>query len=59
MKTRSEQALDTVSDIRRKNNDLWMAILGIAIESQPERTRDLIKQISNNDKEVTKWLERV
>jgi hypothetical protein len=51
--------LTEVAHIRAKNNDLWMTILHIAIENQPEQTREIISKIIKNDKEVTEWLSKL
>lgn len=46
--------LDIIKDIRIKNNDLWMDILRIALEARPEQTKMVLRQIKNNDKEISR-----
>lgn len=52
----TEHPLTEITNIRSRNNDLWMSILQIALECQPEYTREIIRKISKNDKEVVEWL---
>jgi len=46
--------LDIIKDIRAKNNDLWMEILRIALESRQEETRNILRRIKNNDEEISR-----
>jgi len=39
-------------NVRATNNDLWMLLVKIALESEPERTKNLIKQIQANDSKI-------
>ena len=41
--------LEEIKKIRVSNNDLWLAILDIALRVDPERTKDLLAQIRQND----------
>lgn len=54
--TRKKTVLDEVEDIRQSNNSLWMNVLRIALEAAPIKTKQLIKEISDNDEQVTKKL---
>jgi hypothetical protein len=45
-----------VATIRARNNGLWMGILEIALKSNPVATRDVLKQINQNDARITKCL---
>jgi hypothetical protein len=46
-------ALEEVKAIRVKNNDLWMRILEVALESNPERTKKIMRKINENDEKIT------
>lgn len=48
-----EDMLDSVTQIRVRNNDLWMGILAIALEADPDRTKKLIRAIARNDAAIT------
>lgn len=48
-----EDMLDSVTQIRVRNNDLWMGILAIALKADPETTKELIKAIAKNDAAIT------
>ncbi len=48
-----EDMLDHVTEIRVRNNDLWMGILAIALKADPKHTKKLIKAIAENDAAIT------
>lgn len=48
-----EDMLDSVKQIRVRNNDLWMGILAIAFKADPEGTKELMKAIAMNDAAIT------
>lgn len=48
-----EDMLDHVTEIRVRNNDLWMGILAIALKADPEHTKELMKAIAKNDADIT------
>lgn len=48
------QELTAIKDVRAKNNDLWMEILRIALEARPQETKNVLRQIKNNDKEISR-----
>lgn len=48
-----EDMLDSVTEIRVRNNDLWMGILAIALKADPEHTKELIRAIAKNDAAIT------
>lgn len=52
----TDEALGEIGLIRANNNWLWMQILAIALEAEPKKTREVIKEIRTNDEEVSKWL---
>lgn len=52
-------ALQHITKIRRKNNDLWMGIMKLAFATSPMAARKLVKKIQKNDKEINKWLKKL
>ena len=46
--------LDQISKIREKNNKNWMNILKLAFKYAPEEAKEIMKDISEYDQEVTK-----
>lgn len=44
--------LEAMTKIRVKNNDLWMNILAIALEANPNATKEIINLIAQNDAKV-------
>ena len=59
VKPTREAIITNIEDIRTNNNYLWMDILRLALEVAPDRTRIIIKDIINNDKDVDKWLAKL
>ena len=55
----TEDALGEIGLIRANNNWLWMKILAIALEAAPKATRKVLKEIKENDQEVSKWLDKL
>ncbi len=51
--------IDKVEEIRKNNNTLWMDILRIAYQAAPQAVRIIMKEIGENDKQVTKWLKKL
>lgn len=48
-----QNRLDTIKHIRATNNDYWMALLEIALEVAPERTRVVLSAIQSNDQVIS------
>lgn len=48
-----------VTAIRTRNNYLWMQLLKLALTENPKAAKKILKEISANDKAVTKCLSRV
>lgn len=46
--------INEMESIRKENNNLWMELLRIAIESNPEETKKVIKKIKKNDSLIAK-----
>lgn len=55
-KPSTDEIIKVIENIRACNNAYWMDILRVAMQHNPIRTRKLTKEISKNDKEITKWL---
>lgn len=49
--------LTKVRNIRTKNNKLWMDLLALAMECAPDKARNIIKKITENDKKISQTLE--
>jgi len=47
-----KQLIDCIQKIRERNNGNWMAILRLAFEVTPERTRAIFKDIVFCDREI-------
>ena len=56
---RPDEIIDRVSSIRTRNNILWMNVLKLAFKENPYEARRIMRQISKNDKDVTKWLAKL
>ena len=52
--SKDEEIINQISKIREKNNHNWMKILQIAIISNPEETKDCLKNINKCDGEINK-----
>lgn len=44
--------LEAIREIRARNNDLWMSIVAIALETAPKQTKELLRQINLNDRAI-------
>jgi hypothetical protein len=51
--------IDRIEEIRTRNNGAWMTLLRIALEADPERTRKVLAQIDEHDREISKLLRRL
>tara|TARA_B100001250_G_C19481132_1_gene648760 strand:+ start:289 stop:489 length:201 start_codon:yes stop_codon:yes gene_type:complete len=60
MNKRSDnEIIDEIQRIRSKNNINWMNILKIAFKYAPEKTRDVFKQITNEDNRINELSEEL
>jgi hypothetical protein len=48
-----------IRSIRSNNNGLWMRLLEIALESEPAKTKVVLKQINANDKAISDLVGRL
>lgn len=60
MKTRTPgKTIRRISDIRANNNVLWMRLLEIALEHAPVDAKAALRQINNNDREISGLLQEL
>ena len=48
-----------VTRIRRKNNNCWMLLLGLAFQARPRKAKKIMESITKNDLNVTRWMRRL
>jgi len=48
--------IDQISKIREKNNRNWMQILKLAFKYAPEQAKDIMKDISDCDREINELM---
>ncbi len=51
--------ISNVAEIRRRNNELWMELLALALEARPKKAKALIREITENDRKVSSWLSKL
>lgn len=54
-----EEIISYVAGIRQANNRLWMDLLRLAFRHAPKEARQIMKKITKNDREVSKWTSRL
>lgn len=59
MKFPENEILIIITRIRANNNRLWMGLLRLALRENPVESKKIIKQITKNDREVSRWLSRL
>ena len=57
LRTKDRQVLERMTDARRRNNELWMKLVEIAIETK--KGRDILSHINDNDKEISQCLSQL
>ncbi len=55
----TKMVVGRIGRIRRYNNNLWMDLLRLAVDSSPRKARAIIKAIRANDRSVTRWMQRL
>lgn len=55
----TEGIINQISDIRAKNNLLWMDILKLAFIHTPKEAKKLMQEIIKNDSEISKLSRRL
>ncbi len=58
-KITNELVIKEVTRIRRKNNNCWMELLGLAIKAKPRQAKKILQDITENDQKVTKWMKKL
>lgn len=48
--------IDRIEEIRTRNNSVWMNLVRLALEAEPERAKELLRQIEEYDSAVTSLL---
>lgn len=51
--------IDKIEKVRKKNNINWMNLMKIAFKFAPQEAKKCIKEISKQDKEINKLLEKL
>ena len=51
--------IDKIEKLRKKNNINWMNLMKIAFKFAPQEAKKCIKEISKQDKEINKLLEKL
>lgn len=51
--------VDEIERVRTHNNALWMHILRIAIQYNPEETKSVLSRINNNDKKISDLVKKI
>lgn len=54
--TDKNRAVIKIGLIRARNNDLWMKLLEIALETAPEETKAVLREINENDRRISDLL---
>lgn len=54
-----EEIISYIARIRQNNNLLWMNLLRIAFRCDPKESRKIMKKITKNDREVSRWTARL
>jgi hypothetical protein len=47
------EVINDIQKVRTKNNELWMQLLRIAMQNDPEQTKHIMKKIRNNDLKIS------
>ena len=59
MTAKERSIINQITSIRAKNNLHWMGLLRLAIKHAPEEARRLLKDITKNDKDISKLTTRL
>lgn len=47
------EVINDIQKVRTKNNELWMQLLRIAMQNDPEQTKHIMKKIRSNDLKIS------
>ncbi len=48
-----QETIDRIAKVRASNNALWMQILEIALETAPDETKAVLREINSNDRAIS------
>ena len=51
-----KDVIEEIARVRARNNGLWMSILEIALEAAPEDTKEVLREINDNDRAISAML---
>lgn len=51
-----QSTIGVITSVRARNNDLWMKLLEIALETAPNETKEVLRQINANDRKISDLL---
>ena len=51
--------INSIEEIRKTNNTLWMNILRIAFKHSPSESKQIFKKIAKNDKKINELSEEL
>lgn len=54
-----DEIISYIAGIRQSNNRCWMNLLRLAFRHSPKEARKIMKQITKNDREISKWCNRL
>jgi hypothetical protein len=54
-----QQLIDQMQEVRARNNVLWMDLLRLAFEAEPEKAKAIAAQIKQADAEIAELWERM
>jgi hypothetical protein len=59
VKLNDSDIVDQIEIIRSNNNRLWMQLVRLALTSAPEEAKRILRQIKNNDMQVSTWMDQL
>ena len=54
-----EDTLEEIQQIRKGNNDLWMSLLRLSLEADPEKAKGILQNIIDNDQKITNKMQTI
>jgi hypothetical protein len=48
--------IEKIEEVRRINNSCWMQLLKIALDADPEHTKEVLALINKNDKIISNYM---
>jgi Na+/serine symporter len=53
------EIIDEIEKVRSKNNINWMNILRLAIKHSPEKTKEILSKINEDDSKISNLLKQL